>query len=261
MNSTRAGAKESDPSADALRTGLLTQRGRGRQPWGNQNPVPASPRGLTPGVAPRLWGRQRPFLLPRMTPALRRSHGHHSHSPGDKGVAQPLLISPAQPLRPQARLPQVRREQVTAPARPTPPAASPRPALCLHHLDWLRSSSVTGGRPAPTHLRASGPAGAPHGVRPAPLRARRRRPRARTSSAPAAAGSAEAPSAARLTASNRLHCDAASSAGQSGRGGREPTKFAGEGGVRGLGGGRRRRWPRPSGSGGGGGVGKEEKNG
>lgn len=134
-------------------------------------------------------------------------------------MAKPRLISLAQP---PARRPgsQVRRGQVTAPARPTPPAASPHPVLRPHQLGRLGSSSVTRGvSPRPTCVPPAPGSGAPRGVRPAPLRARRRRPSARTSLLPAAAGSAGSPSAARLTASNRLHCDAARSAGQSGRGG------------------------------------------
>lgn len=219
MNSTRAGGKGKRPKRGRPPDGSAHLRRARLQPGETRTRFPPRPEVSHSGVAPRLRGRQRPFLLPRMTPAPRRSHGHHSHSPGDKGAAKLLLISLAQP---PARRPgsQVRREQVTAPARPTPPAASPRPVLCLHHLDLLRSSSVTGDvRPGPICAPPGPGAGAPHGVRPAPLWARRRRPRARTSSAPAAAGSAGSPSAARLTASNRLHCDAASSAGQSGRGG------------------------------------------
>lgn len=119
--------------------------------------------------------------------------------------------------RPQAPL-QVGRGQVTAPVRPTPPAASPRPVLRLHHLGRIGTSSESRGvplgptcaRPAPdarvpaaTALRHSGRAGG------GPAPALRR--------LPAAAGSAGSPGAGRLAASDRLHCDAAPSAGQSRR--------------------------------------------
>lgn len=149
----------------------------------------------------------------------RSSQGCRSLSPGDKRAAKRPLIS-GRATCPQARLAgEARAGNRTCSANPTCCVPSPRPppppagsARLLHRERGAPGSDLPArpqpwapALPAACAPRRSGRAGGG----PAPALSR----------LTAAEGSAGSPSAAGLAASNRLHCDAARSAGQSQRGG------------------------------------------
>lgn len=156
-SSARAGAKGERPKADALRRGLLTLA------WETRTLLPHR-RGLTlrcsaePPAAERGPPcRGRPLSLPRTTPARKRGPlwGFAPSLPEtrrQKSCHSSAAAAPA--CRPGS---QVWRGQVTAPARPTTPAASPHPVLRLHPRGPRGSSSGSWGCPAPTYLRDPGP--------------------------------------------------------------------------------------------------------
>lgn len=198
VNSARAGGTGERPTAYSPGRWLITpRRDRSLQP---RNLAPTPPRDSRSGAAPGTPGQGADRLA---------AHG-------DEGAARPRLLSgaascPHAPLAGEAG-------QVTAPVRPTPPAASPHPVLSRHHRGPIGTSPESRGVPprptcakaapdaratAASALRHSGRAGG------GPAPALRR--------LPAAAGSAGSPGAGRLAASDRLHCDAAPSAGQSRR--------------------------------------------
>lgn len=192
-----------ETTVEALNGGSLT--------WVRLQPGKAKPSSLQrsrtgTGATPRLQeSRSRPPTpFAPDDPSTQRALSSGGNAPSFLEAREPR--SRHSRHLPSARQPGEARVQVTAPALPTPPAASPSWLFVLRRPGGLGSSRTRRGvalRPTcatPAPGRRGGPGRLPAG------------PGARTSPAPA--GSAGSPGAARLSACERLHCDAARSSSQ-----------------------------------------------
>lgn len=198
----RQPGKAEPPSRPAPRTHAQVQRqdSRGRQ---RESPP-----------------RDRPLLLPQMTPAHRRGPLSVGLCLSRRQGAERSRYSSPQPRhRPAAWLAgEACTGNRTCSASPT--CCVPVPGVPPPNLGRRDSPSWNPGVTLrPTCATPAPGARAPLGVLPGRSRRAGGGPAPALSRLPAAAGSAGSPGAAQLTASDRLHCDAARSAGQWARGG------------------------------------------